>query len=145
MKTEALSSSGVTDSSASSPVQTLESRLNAALQPTLDNRQPNPQFEQLYQLLLAMEGKGEKVIYEFIRTRLDADGETRAYPTAKELLEVSLQVLVRLKSEGLEESQLYKEVRGANGLAFSMDLFTKDFMRQVFQPMGDGAWEKTEW
>jgi hypothetical protein len=58
---------------------------------------------------------------------------------------VTLQVLVRLKDDGLQESQLYKEVKGANGLAFNMDLFVKGFMREVFQPMEDDAWEKSEW
>ena len=58
---------------------------------------------------------------------------------------VTLQVLVRLKDDELEKSLLYKEIRGANGLAFSMDVFVKGFMREVFQPMEDDAWEKSEW
>lgn len=145
MKIEAMTGAGVPDSSACLPVEALESRLLAARQPAVESPSSDPQFEQLYQLLLAMEGEGEKAIYEFIRSRLGADGETRAYPTAKELLGVTQKVLVRLMDGGLKDSCLYEEVAGANGLAFSMDLFTKDFMRQVFQPMGDEAWEKTEW
>ncbi|WP_434656655.1 hypothetical protein J3P96_09495 [Pseudomonas sp. R3-56] len=145
MKIEASAGSDVPDSSACPPVETLESRLLAARQPAVESPSSDPQFEQLYQLLLAMEGEGEKAIYEFIRTRLGADGETRAYPTAKELLGVTQRVLVQLVKGGLRDSCLYEEVAGANGRAFSMDLFTKDFMRQVFQPMGDEAWEKTEW
>jgi predicted Zn-dependent peptidase len=135
----------VPDSSACPPFETLESRLLAARQTTVDSAFTDPQFEQLYQRLLAMEGEGGKAIYEFIRTQLGADGETRAYPTAKELLKVTQQVLVRLMEGGLKDSRLYAEVESANGLAFSMDLFTKDFMGQVFQPLGDEAWEKTEW
>jgi hypothetical protein len=26
-----------------------------------------------------------------------------------------------------------------------MDVFVKGFMREVFEPMGDESWEKSEW
>ncbi|AEV61827.1 hypothetical protein [Pseudomonas ogarae] len=137
--------SSLLEGGANSSVETLESRLLAAREQTPDSKRPNPEFEHLYQLLLAMEGQGEKAIHEFLRTLRGPDGEAAAYPTAQALMAITLQVLVRLKDEGLEKSQLYKEVSGANGLAFAMDLFTKSFMRDVFQPMGDEAWEKSEW
>ncbi|WP_259333583.1 hypothetical protein [Pseudomonas sp. FW300-N2F2] len=145
MKIEPMTVSSLLDRDANSSVQTLESRLLAAREQAPDSKRPDPEFEHLYQLLLAMEGQGEKAIHEFLRTLRGPDGATAAYPTAQALLAITLQVLVRLKDEGLEKSQLYKEVSGANGLAFAMDLFTKSFMRDVFQPMGDEAWEKTEW
>ncbi|XXE03703.1 hypothetical protein J3P88_20900 [Pseudomonas sp. Z3-6] len=137
--------SGLLDHDANAPVQTLESRLLAASEQTPDSKRPNPEFEHLYQLLLAMEGQGEKAIHEFLRTLRGPDGTTAAYPTAQALMAITLQVLVRLKDEGLDKSQIYKEISGANGLAFAMDVFVKGFMRDVFQPMGDEAWEKSEW
>ncbi|MGN8345632.1 hypothetical protein ACLEJQ_18705 [Pseudomonas sp. SMV71] len=133
------------DRSAVPAVQTLEARLLAARQEASQGKRPDPEFEHLYQLLLAMEGQGEKAIHEFLRTLRGADGEAAAYPTAQALMAVTLQVLVRLKEQGLEKSQLYREVSGANGLAFAVDLFVKGFMRDVFQPMGDEAWEVSEW
>ncbi|WHS62140.1 hypothetical protein [Pseudomonas sp. G2-4] len=142
MKIETMSGSSVLDRSASLAVETLESRLLAAGE---QNKRPDPEFEHLYQLLLAMEGQGEKAIHEFLRTLRGADGETAAYPTATALKTITQQVLVRLKEEGLEKSQLYKEVRGANGLAFAMEVYVLGVMRDVFQPMGDEAWEKSEW
>lgn len=145
MKIEPMTVSSLLDRDGNSSVQTLESRLLAAREQAPDGKRPDPEFEHLYQLLLAMEGQGEKAIHAFLRTLRGPDGTTAAYPTAQALLAITLQVLVRLKDEGLEKSQLYKEVSGANGLAFAMDLFTKSFMRDVFQPMGDEAWEKTEW
>jgi hypothetical protein len=145
MKIESTTIPSVLDRDANSSVETLESRLLAAGERTPDSKRPDPGFEHLYQLLLAMEGQGEKAIHEFLRALRGADGATAAYPTAQALLAITLQVLVRLKNDGLEKSQLYKEVSGANGLAFAMDLFTKNFMRDVFQPMGDEAWEKSEW
>ncbi|WP_233903680.1 hypothetical protein [Pseudomonas ogarae] len=145
MKIESMTVSSLLEGGANSSVETLESRLLAAREQTPDSKRPNPEFEHLYQLLLAMEGQGEKAIHEFLRTLRGPDGEAAAYPTAQALMAITLQVLVRLKDEGLEKSQLYKEVSGANGLAFAMDLFTKSFMRDVFQPMGDEAWEKSEW
>ncbi|MGE8152697.1 hypothetical protein ACQKP5_15795 [Pseudomonas vancouverensis] len=45
----------------------------------------------------------------------------------------------------LDKALIYKEVSGANGLAFSLDLFVKSYMREVFEPKGDDAWENTEW
>jgi hypothetical protein len=126
-------------------IQSLESRLLQASQELPDSKRPNPEFDWLYQQLLSMEGRGEKDIYAFIRAQRSADGVTPAYPTAKALMAVTLQVLVRMKEEKLEGSLLFKEVRGANGLAFSMDVFVKGFMRDVFATMDDDAWEKSEW
>lgn len=126
-------------------VESLESRLLQARQELPGSKRPDPEFDWLYQQLLAMEGQGEKDIYEFIRSLRSADGVTPAYPTAKALMAVTLQVLVRLKEEKLEGSPLFKEISGANGLAFSMDVFVKGFMRDVFATMDDEAWEKSEW
>ncbi|SDB05521.1 hypothetical protein SAMN03159382_00797 [Pseudomonas sp. NFACC23-1] len=142
MKIETMSGSSTLDRSVSPAVETLEARLLAAGE---QSKRPDPEFEHLYQLLLAMEGQGEKAIHEFLRTLRGADGETAAYPTAMALKTITQQVLVRLKDEGLEKSQLYKEVRGANGLAFAMEVYVLGVMRDVFQPMGDEAWEKSEW
>ncbi|MBT2339693.1 MULTISPECIES: hypothetical protein [Pseudomonas] len=141
MKIESSSASSVQDPGAAPPVETLESRLLAAP----DNKRPDLEFEQLYQWLMAMEGQGEKAIYEFLRGLRGADGEAAAYPTASALKAITLQVLFRLKDEGLEKSPLYKEVSGANGLAFAMEVFVTGWMRDVFQPMADEAWEKSEW
>lgn len=145
MKIEPMSASNIFDRGANTSVETLESRLLAARQEASGSKRPDPEFEQLYQTLLAMEGLGEKAIHEFLRTLRGADGEAPAYPTAKALKAITQQVLYRLKDEGLEKSQLYKEVVGANGLAFAMEVFVMGVMRDVFQPMGDEAWEKSEW
>ncbi|WP_160105123.1 hypothetical protein [Pseudomonas izuensis] len=145
MKIEALNNFTAPERSGDPSVEPLESRLLAVSRDLPASKRPDPDFERLYQQLLAMEGQGEKAIYEFLRALRGADGESPAYPSAKALMAVTLQVLVRLKDEGLEKSRIYKEVSGANGLAFSVDLFVKGFMREVFQPMGDEAWEKSEW
>ena len=125
-------------------VQSLESRLPATGQNVSENRRPDPEFDRLYQLLLTMEGQGEKAIYDFLKSLRSADGTSAAYPTARRLMAVSLQVLVRLKEEKLEFSQLFKEVRAANVLAFSVDIAVNKFMRDVFELDGE-RWEKSEW
>lgn len=130
---------------ARSSVETLESRLLQANPELAGNKRPDIEFDRLYQQLLAMEGQGEKAIYEFLRSLRGADSQSPAFANAAALLAVTLKVLFRLKDEGLENSPIYKEVKGANGLAFSMDLFVKSLMREVFEPMGDDAWEKSEW
>ncbi|AFY20804.1 hypothetical protein PputUW4_03612 [Pseudomonas sp. UW4] len=134
-----------TESGGRATLESLESRVLAASRNVPESKRPDPEFERLYELLSAMEGQGEKVIYEFLRSLRGADDQSPAYPTAQALMAVTLQVLVRLKDDGLEKSLLYKEIKGANGLAFSMDLFVKGFMREVFQPIEDDAWEKSEW
>jgi hypothetical protein len=145
MKIEAVMSSSTLERGETQSIETLESRLLAASQEVSDSKRPDLEFERLYQQLLAMEGQGEKAIYEFLRSLRGVDGASPAYPTGRALMAVTLQVLIRLKDEKLENSLLYKEVSGANGLAFSVDLFVKGFMREVFQPMDDDAWEKSEW
>lgn len=145
MNIDAASNSRVSRDQAAPTIETLESRLLQATREVPDTKRPDPEFDLLYQQLLAMEGQGEKAIYAFIKAQLSADGITHAYPTSKALLAVTLQVLIRLQDEKLQTSQLYKEVSGANGLAFSMDNFVKSFMRDVFAPMEDDAWEKSEW
>lgn len=145
MKIESVRASGPLELGAGALVETLESRLLAARQEVSGSKRPDPEFEHLYQLLLAMEGQGEKAIHEFLRTLRGADGATAAYPTAKALNAITQQVLFRLKEDGLEKSQLYKEVFGANGLAFAMEVFVLGVMRDVMQPMEDDAWEKSEW
>ncbi|EPA98557.1 hypothetical protein [Pseudomonas sp. G5(2012)] len=145
MKIESGLSLRTTESGGRAAVESLESHIRAANRSVPENKRPDPEFERLYELLSAMEGQGEKVIHAFLRSRRGADGESPAYPTAKALMAVTQQVLFRLKDDGLEKSLLYKEIEGANGLAFSMDLFVKSLMRDVFQPMEDEAWEKSEW
>jgi 5'-3' exonuclease len=143
MKVEAVSDAHKRDDT--SAVESLESRLLRASQELTGSKRPDPEFDWLYQQLLAMEGQGEKNIYEFIRSQRSADGITPAFATGKALMAVTLQVLTRLKEEKLEGSLLFKEVSGANSLAFNLDLFVKSFMREVFATKDDDAWEKSEW
>jgi len=145
MNIDAMRSSRNDQNSGTGEVETLESRVLRAHPDIAGGKRPDPEFDRLYHQLLSMEGQGEKAIYEYLRSLRGEGGVTPAYPNAKALLAVTLQVLVRLKEEGLEKSQLFKEVRGANGLAFAMDIFVKGYMRDVFQPMEDDAWEKSEW
>ncbi|MHC8367745.1 hypothetical protein ACYZT9_18300 [Pseudomonas sp. ZT5P21] len=132
-----------------SAVQPLESRVlqasgtasdvNASKRPG-----PDPVFDALYEQLLAMEGQGEKALFQFIKSQLHPDG-THVYPNAKAIIAVTHKLLLRLKDEQLDKTQLYKEIMGVNGRAFSIEIFISSFMRDVFQPMGDDSWEKSEW
>jgi hypothetical protein len=126
-------------------VQSLESRLFAAGREASSRQPEEPEFEHLYQTLLTLEGQGEKAIYDFIRSLRSADGSSAAYPTAQALMSVTLKLLVRLKDEQLDDSLLFKAVRGANGLAFSMDIFVKELVQEMFAPTDDESWEKSEW
>lgn len=129
-------------------VETLESRvMRAAGAPDVnDSKRPgsDPEFDKLYQWLLAMEGQGEKALFDFIKSHLNPDG-TPAYPNAKAIIAITHKILLRLKNEHPEKSLLYKEISSVNARAFSIDMFISSFMRDVFQPMGDDSWEKSEW
>ena len=145
MKIETVSGSRAFERSGSPSVESLESRLLAASQELPASKRPDPEFERVYQMLLAMEGQGAKAIYEFLRSLRGADGQSPIYNGAKALMAITQQVLVRLKDEKLRDSLLFKEVMGANTLAFSLELFMKSFIFDVFQPKGDDSWEKSEW
>ncbi|QVW25128.1 hypothetical protein KJF94_05960 [Pseudomonas hormoni] len=132
-----------------SAVETLESRVVRASGNALDvngskRPGPDPEFDELYRKLLAMEGQGEQAIFLFLKSQLNPDG-TPAYPNPKAIMAVTHKLLLRLKDEQLEKSLLYKEIKGANARAFSIEIFISSFMRDVFQPMGDDSWEKSEW
>lgn len=129
-------------------VESLESRLMTAPGKPAGMRldEPSPAgFEELYRRLSMMEGRGEKSHYVFLQSLRGEEGTTRLYPNAQALLTVTQQLLVRLKEDGLEQSQLYKEIKGANGLAFNMKLAVLNHMRDVFQPMDDDARESNQW
>ncbi|WP_030127893.1 hypothetical protein [Pseudomonas sp. QTF5] len=130
-----------------SAVESLESRVLQASGNAAEvngSKRPDPEFDSLYQQLLAMEGQGEKAIFLFLKSQLKPDG-TPVYPNAKAIMAVTHKLLLRLKDENLEKSLLYKEISGANARAFSIEIFISSFMRDVFQPMGDDSWEKSEW
>jgi hypothetical protein len=145
MKIETLTSASPLLGEGASAVESIESRLVRVSGEAPGVNRPDPAFDRLYQQLLDMEGQGEKAIYDFLKSLRGADGQTPSYPNAKALLLITHQVLVRLKDEGLEKSLLFKEVSGVNARAFNVDIFTSKFMQEVFQPLGDDAWEKGEW
>lgn len=80
MKIESMPVSSLLDHDANESVQTLESRLLAAREQAPDSKRPDPEFEHLYQLLLAMEGQGEKAIHEFLRTLRGRMAQRRRTP-----------------------------------------------------------------
>lgn len=130
-----------------SAIDSLESRVLLASGNTADingSKRPDPEFDELYRRLLAMEGQGEKAIFLFLKSQSNPDG-TPMYPNAKAIMAVTHKLLVRMKDEQLEKSLLYKEIKGANARAFSIEIYISGFMRDVFQPMGDDSWEKSEW
>jgi len=126
-------------------VESLESRVLGVTSGVDDGKRPDPGLDELYQKLLAMEGQGEKAIYAYLQSLRAADGVSALYPTARDLIAVTHQLLLRLKDEGLEKSQIFKEISGANGRAFNMSSFVMNYTREVMQSMGDDAWEKSEW
>lgn len=137
---------GLEDASA---VQPLESRMlqasgNASDVSASKRPGPDPVFDALYQQLLAMEGQGAKALFEFLKSQLHPDG-TPMFPSAKAMMTVTHKVLLRLKEEQLHKSLIFEEIKGVNARAFSIEIFVSGFMRDVFQPMGDDSWEKSEW
>lgn len=129
-------------------IESLDSRFTQALGQSAGGAVAAPQqaaFERLYRRLSALQGQGEKAHYALLQGLRSEDGTTRLYPDAQALLAVTQQLLARLKEDGLQQSTLYKEIKGANGLAFNMQLAVLDHMRDVFQPMDDEAREKIEW
>lgn len=125
-----------------SRVESLESRL---LKATGKSSGVDPGIEALHQRLSALEGKGRKTHYEFLKTLPGADAGTAMYPTSQALSSVALRLMSHLKDEGLDKTLLYQEIKGVNGMAFAMKVFVMSYTREVFQVTDDDAWEKSEW
>ncbi|MNE59056.1 hypothetical protein D3C80_1541280 [compost metagenome] len=45
--------------------------------------------------------------------------------------------MVRLKEQGLEDSETYKEIKAARVSVSSANMFIKEFMQEVFKPSED--------
>lgn len=100
---------------------------------------PDPGFAQFYDELmkwLASTTPSPGSIQGYLKQYADAGGEL-PYKTTQKQMDALTQVMVRMKEQGLEGSETYKEIRVALVSVSSANMFVKEFMQEVFKPSED--------
>jgi len=100
---------------------------------------PDPDFAQFYDELmkwLASTTPSPGSIQGYLKQYADAGGEL-PYKTTQKQMDALTQVMVRMKEQGLEESDTYMEIRVALVSVSSANMFVKEFMQEVFKPSED--------
>lgn len=100
---------------------------------------PDPDFAQFYDELmkwLASTTPSPGSIQGYLKQYADAGGEL-PYKTTQKQMDALTQVMVRMKEQGLEESDTYMEIRAALVSVSSANMFVKEFMQEVFKPSED--------
>lgn len=107
-----------------------------------------PEFAQFYDALLkwiASTTPSPGSIQGYLKQYANAGGEL-PYKTTQKQMDALTQVMVRMKEQGLEASETYKEIRAALVSVSSANMFVKEFMQEVFKPSEDeDSRENSSW
>ena len=100
---------------------------------------PDPEFAQFYDEFMkwiASTTPSPGSIQGYLKQYANAGGEL-PYRTTQKQMDALTQVMLRMKEQGLEESETYKEVRASLVSVSSANIFVKEFMQEVFKPSED--------
>ncbi|MFJ4454758.1 hypothetical protein ACIP1G_12835 [Pseudomonas sp. NPDC089392] len=100
---------------------------------------PDPEFAQFYDELMkwiASTTPSPGRIQGYLKKYANAGGEL-PYKTTQKQMDALTQVMVRMKEQGLDGSEAYKEIRVALVSVSSANMFVKEFMQEVFKPSED--------
>ncbi|MFK3816425.1 hypothetical protein ACI2KG_07425 [Pseudomonas sp. NPDC089407] len=100
---------------------------------------PDPEFGQFYDEFMkwiASTTPSPGSIQGYLKQYVNTGGEL-SYKTTQKQMDALTQVMVRMKEQGLEESETYKEIRSALVSVSSANMFVKEFMQEVFKPSED--------
>ncbi|BBU45848.1 MULTISPECIES: hypothetical protein [Pseudomonas] len=100
---------------------------------------PDPEFAQFYGAFMewiASTAPSPGSIQRYLKQYANAGGEL-PYKTTQKQMDALTQVMVRMKEQGLEDSETYKEIRVALVSVSSANMFFKEFMQDVFKPSED--------
>lgn len=100
---------------------------------------PDPDFAQFYDELMkwiASTTPSPGSIQGYLKQYANAGGEL-PYKTTQKQMDALTQVMVRMKEQGLEDSETYKELKIALVSVSSANMFVKEFMQEVFKPSED--------
>ncbi|MNN32657.1 hypothetical protein D3C81_1463820 [compost metagenome] len=99
----------------------------------------DPEFTQFYDEFMkwiASTTPSPGSIQGYLKQYADAGGEL-SYKTTQKQMDALTQVMLRMKEQGLEASETYKEIRAALVSVSSANMFVKEFMQEVFKPSED--------
>lgn len=100
---------------------------------------PDPEFAQFYDEFMkwiASTTPSPGSIQGYLKQYANAGGEL-PYKTTQKQMDVLTQLMVRMKEQGLQGSEGYKEIRTALVSVSSANMFVKEFMQEVFKPSED--------
>ena len=100
---------------------------------------PDPAFAQFYDKFMkwiASTTPSPGSIQGYLKQYANAGGEL-PYKTTQKQMDALTQVMVRMKEQGLQESEAYKEIKTARVSVASANIFVNEFMREVFRPSDD--------
>lgn len=115
----------------------LEQRMG--LQGAQTSADPDPEFAHFYDALmtwLASTTPSPGGVRDYLKQFANAAGEL-PYRTTQKQMDALTQVMVRMKEQGLEASETYKDIRVALVSVSSANMFVKEFMQEVFKPSED--------
>ncbi|CAI3807058.1 hypothetical protein GLGCALEP_04466 [Pseudomonas sp. MM221] len=118
------------------------------LQGAETSSRPDPEFERFYDAFMkwiASATPSPGNIQRYLKQYDNAGGEL-PFKTTQKQMDALTQVLVRMKEQGLEDSEAYKETRSALVSISSTNMFFKEFMQDVFKPSEDeDSRENSSW
>lgn len=100
---------------------------------------PDTEFAQFYDAFMqwiASTTPSPGSIRDYLKQYANAGGEL-PYKTTQRQVDALTQVMVRMKEQGLEDGEAYKEIRAAQVSVSSTNMFVKEFMQEVFKPSED--------
>ncbi|HFL7941270.1 TPA: hypothetical protein ACG5DM_004367 [Pseudomonas putida] len=100
---------------------------------------PDPEFAQFYDEFMkwiASTTPSPGSIQGYLKQYANTGGEL-PYKTTQKQMDALTQVMVRLREQGLEDSETYKEIKAALVSVSSANMFVKEFMQEVFKPSED--------
>ncbi|MGE8059053.1 hypothetical protein [Pseudomonas sp. NPDC089547] len=100
---------------------------------------PDPEFAEFYDEFMkwiASTTPSPGSIQDYMKQYANTGGEL-PYKTTQKQMDALTQVMVRMKEQGLEDSEAYKEIRTALVSVSSANMFFKEFMQDVFKPSED--------
>ena len=100
---------------------------------------PDPEFAQFYDEFMkwiASTTPSPGSIQGYLKQYANAGGEL-PYKTTQKQMDALTQVMVRMKEQGLEDSEAYQGIRTALVSVSSANMFLKEFMQEVFKPSED--------
>lgn len=116
-------------------------------QSTQSKARPNPEFDAFYNEFIAWaaDGPGKKAIVDYLKQYTNGAGE-KIYHTTKYQQDVLAKLMERMKAEGLEGEDVYKELREAFSSVSAAHMFFQEYLQEVFKTEEDeDSRENVDW